>query len=102
MADNGSNDSVAQAAARKKVEDRKDAFKAAGKSLSSSGQDMMDRAADERITPVSLRKAAEKFARLRCAGRSVRSRGSDGKEQAGSHHCPRERESHSGKQAEEG
>lgn len=59
MADNGSNDSVAQAAARKKVEDRKDAFKAAGKSLSSSGQDMMDRAADERITPVSLKRGGK-------------------------------------------
>ena len=34
-------------------------LRAVGSSLSSSGQDMMDRAADERITPVSLKRGGK-------------------------------------------
>jgi hypothetical protein len=37
--------------------------KAAGSSLSSSGQDMMDRAASDRITPVSFKKGGRVKAR---------------------------------------
>jgi hypothetical protein len=40
-------------------------LKAAGSSLSQSGQDMMDRAASERITPVSYKKGGRVKARVK-------------------------------------
>jgi hypothetical protein len=56
------NDSVAQQAARKKVQDRKDAFKAAGRQLSSEGDSLMSGAREDaasRIGAVSYRKGGK-------------------------------------------
>ena len=59
MADNGSDSSSGTSNSRWKDSKLAGGLRAAGSSLSSSGQDMMDRAADERITPVSLKRGGK-------------------------------------------
>ena len=62
MADNGSDSTPStdpNAAARRFQKKRRDAFKAAGSALSSSGQDEMERASSDRITPVSYKRGGK-------------------------------------------
>jgi hypothetical protein len=62
MADNGSDsapNSDTNASARRFSQKRKDALKAAGSSLSQSGQDEMDRASSMTIAPVQFRKGGK-------------------------------------------
>ena len=59
MADNGNDSSSGTSNSRWKNSKLAGGLRAAGSSLSSSGQDMMDRAADERITPVSLKRGGK-------------------------------------------
>ena len=62
MADNGSDSTPStdpNAAARRFQQKRRDAFKAAGSALSSSGQHEMDRASSMTIAPVQFRKGGK-------------------------------------------
>lgn len=61
MSDNGNDDSSTQSQSPKKWRDSKAAsgLRSAGDSLMSSGSDMMDRAADDRITPVQYKRGGK-------------------------------------------
>ena len=69
MADNGNDSSSGTSNSRWKNSKLAGGLRAAGSSLSSSGQDMMDRAADERITPVSLRETGGKIRKTKMRGK---------------------------------